>query len=68
MAAERRLGTQLRYLYEQGEPDPIAVVLGATSLEEAIDGLDAVHRAARDDAIGARAGPFRPEPPGHRPA
>jgi cystine transport system substrate-binding protein len=45
--AERRLGQQLRYLYEQGEPDPIAVVLGATSLEEAIDGLDAVHRAAR---------------------
>jgi cystine transport system substrate-binding protein len=47
MAAERRLGDQLRYLYEQGEPDPIAVVLGATSLEEAIDGLDAVHRTAR---------------------
>ena len=47
MAAERRLGAQLRYLYEQGEPDPIAVVLGATSLQEAIDGLDAVHRAAR---------------------
>jgi 3D (Asp-Asp-Asp) domain-containing protein/peptidoglycan hydrolase CwlO-like protein len=45
--AERRLGDQLRYLYEQGLPDPIAVVLGAKSLEEAIDGLDAVHRAAR---------------------
>jgi 3D (Asp-Asp-Asp) domain-containing protein/peptidoglycan hydrolase CwlO-like protein len=45
--AERRLGYQLRFLYEQGEPDPIAVVLGATSLEEAIDGLDAVHRSAR---------------------
>ncbi|HEY7604539.1 MAG TPA: 3D domain-containing protein [Gaiellaceae bacterium] len=46
-AAEHRLGDQLRYLYEQGEPDPIAVVLGATSLQEAIDGLDAVRRAAR---------------------
>ena len=45
--AERHLGDQLRYLYEQGEPDPIAVVLDATTLEEAIDGLDAVHRAAR---------------------
>jgi 3D (Asp-Asp-Asp) domain-containing protein/peptidoglycan hydrolase CwlO-like protein len=45
--AERHLADQLRYLYEQGEPDPIAVVLGSTSLEEAIDGLDAVHRAAR---------------------
>ena len=45
--AERNLGRQLRYLYEQGEPDPIAVVLGATSLEEAINGLDAVNRATR---------------------
>jgi flagellar motility protein MotE (MotC chaperone) len=31
--AQRDLGDQLRYLYEQGVPDPIAVVLGATSLE-----------------------------------
>jgi cystine transport system substrate-binding protein len=59
--AERRLGDELRYLYEQGEPDPVAVVLGATSIEEAIDGLDAVHRAARatrsvlDQARTARA-------------
>jgi 3D (Asp-Asp-Asp) domain-containing protein/peptidoglycan hydrolase CwlO-like protein len=45
--AQRDLGKQLRYLYEQGLPDPIAVVLGATSLQEAIDGLDAVHRAHR---------------------
>jgi 3D (Asp-Asp-Asp) domain-containing protein/peptidoglycan hydrolase CwlO-like protein len=45
--AQRDLGRQLRYLYEQGPPDPIAVVLGATSLEEAIDALDAVHRAHR---------------------
>jgi 3D (Asp-Asp-Asp) domain-containing protein/peptidoglycan hydrolase CwlO-like protein len=45
--AERDLGKQLRYLYEQGPPDPIAVVLGATSLEDAIDALDAVHRAHR---------------------
>ncbi|MGE5272660.1 MAG: 3D domain-containing protein [Verrucomicrobiota bacterium] len=44
-AAQRDLGDQLRYLYEQGVPDPIAVVLGSTSLEDAIDGLDAVHRA-----------------------
>jgi 3D (Asp-Asp-Asp) domain-containing protein/peptidoglycan hydrolase CwlO-like protein len=45
--AQRDLGDQLRYLYEQGVPDPIAVVLGATSLENAIDSLDAVHRARR---------------------
>lgn len=61
LAAEQRLGEQLRYLYEQGEPDPIAVVLGATSLEDAIDGLDAVQRSARatqsvvDQARSARA-------------
>jgi 3D (Asp-Asp-Asp) domain-containing protein/peptidoglycan hydrolase CwlO-like protein len=47
VVAQRDLGDQLRYLYEQGTPDPIAVVLGATSLENAIDALDAVHRARR---------------------
>jgi 3D (Asp-Asp-Asp) domain-containing protein/peptidoglycan hydrolase CwlO-like protein len=45
--AQRRLGAQLRYLYEQGQPDPIAVVLGATSLEDAINGLEAVNRTTR---------------------
>ncbi len=61
VAAQRNLGDQLRYLYEQGTPDAIAVVLGATSLENAIDALDAVHRARRttqavlDQARSARA-------------
>ena len=61
-AAQRNLGEQLRYLYEQGTPDAIAVVLGATSLENAIDALDAVHRArwatqaVLDQARSARAG------------
>jgi 3D (Asp-Asp-Asp) domain-containing protein/peptidoglycan hydrolase CwlO-like protein len=60
-AAQQHLGDQLRYLYEQGVPDPIAVVLGATSLENAIDALDAIHRARRatqsvlDQARSARA-------------
>ncbi len=45
LAAESRLGEQLRILYEQGEPDPIAVVLGATSLQDAIDGLELVRSA-----------------------
>ena len=44
-AAQRDLGDQLRYLYEQAAPDEIAVVLGATSLEDAINSLDAFHRA-----------------------
>jgi 3D (Asp-Asp-Asp) domain-containing protein/peptidoglycan hydrolase CwlO-like protein len=45
--AQQRLGQQLRLLYEQGEPDPIAVLLGAASLEQAIEGLDNIKRIAR---------------------
>jgi 3D (Asp-Asp-Asp) domain-containing protein/peptidoglycan hydrolase CwlO-like protein len=45
--AQQRLGRQLRILYEQDEPDPLAVVLGATSLADAIDGLDSLRRTAR---------------------
>jgi 3D (Asp-Asp-Asp) domain-containing protein/peptidoglycan hydrolase CwlO-like protein len=45
--AQFRLGRQLRILYEQDEPDPIAVILGATSLDEAIQGLESLSRTAR---------------------
>jgi cystine transport system substrate-binding protein len=45
--AQARLGEQLRWLYEQGEPDPIAVILGATSFEDAVEGLESINRAAR---------------------
>lgn len=45
--AQFRLGRQLRLLYEQDEPDPIAIVLGATSLDEAIEGLESISRTAR---------------------
>lgn len=45
--AQFRLGQQLRILYEQDEPDPIAVVLGATSLDEVIEGLESISRTAR---------------------
>jgi 3D (Asp-Asp-Asp) domain-containing protein/peptidoglycan hydrolase CwlO-like protein len=44
--AQRQLGAQLRSLYEQDEPDPIAVILGAKSLEEAVEGLDNIKRLA----------------------
>ena len=47
LIAQSHLGEQLRWLYEQGEPDPIAVILGATSLENAIEGLESINRAAR---------------------
>jgi cystine transport system substrate-binding protein len=41
------LGDHLRALYEQGEPDAIAVVLGATSVDDAMTRLDALERTAR---------------------
>jgi 3D (Asp-Asp-Asp) domain-containing protein/peptidoglycan hydrolase CwlO-like protein len=44
--AQLQLGGQLRRLYEQDDPDPIAVILGAQSLEQAIDGLDNIKRIA----------------------
>ncbi len=46
VVSERRLGDHLRTLYEQGDVDPLAVVLGATSLAEALSRLDGLSRAA----------------------
>jgi cystine transport system substrate-binding protein len=45
--AQLQLGGQLRLLYEQDQPDTIAVILGARSLQDAIDGLDNIKRIAR---------------------
>ena len=45
-AAQQQLGRQLRLLYEQEQPDAIAVILGAASLEQAIEGLDNIKRIA----------------------
>lgn len=44
--AERQLGEQLRLLYEQDQPSLFEVILGATSLEEIITGIDSLSRAA----------------------
>jgi peptidoglycan DL-endopeptidase CwlO len=44
--SQRLLGDELRALYEQEQPDPVAVVLGATSLSEAVNGIDELGRAA----------------------
>jgi 3D (Asp-Asp-Asp) domain-containing protein len=44
--SQRQLGQRLRMLYEQGEPNAIAVVLGATSLEDAVSRLDELERSA----------------------
>ena len=44
--AQLQLGGQLRLLYEQDQPDAIAVLLGSASLNEAIEGLDNINRVA----------------------
>jgi peptidoglycan DL-endopeptidase CwlO len=45
-AAERRLVT----LYQEGEVDVVAVVLGASSFDDLLDGLDTASRVAENDA------------------
>ena len=48
-ATERFLGARLRILYEEGQADPVAVLLGAESLQAALDSLDTLHFAAEQD-------------------
>ena len=47
--AEQRLAERLRVLYEQGDTDPMAVLVGAKSLDDAISGLENLHRIAGQD-------------------
>jgi 3D (Asp-Asp-Asp) domain-containing protein len=47
--AEGRLGDRLRDLYMQGDPDPLAVLLGAETLGEAVETLDNLGSFARQD-------------------
>jgi len=44
--SQQQLGANLRLLYKQGDTDPIAVMLGATSLSDAITQLDDLNRVA----------------------
>jgi 3D (Asp-Asp-Asp) domain-containing protein len=43
------LANQLRAMYEQGSPDAISVLLGASSVDDAMTRLDALERTARVD-------------------
>jgi 3D (Asp-Asp-Asp) domain-containing protein len=52
-ASQRLLGDRLRALYEEGEPDAIAVLLGATSLDDAVTRLDELERSASQGAQAA---------------
>jgi 3D (Asp-Asp-Asp) domain-containing protein len=47
--AQDLLAGRVRALYERGDPDPLAVFLGAESLEQAIDTLDGLEVAAKQD-------------------
>jgi 3D (Asp-Asp-Asp) domain-containing protein/peptidoglycan hydrolase CwlO-like protein len=48
-AAQTQLGARLRQLYVEGDVDPLAVLLGAESLDEAISALDGLNRLAEQD-------------------
>jgi 3D (Asp-Asp-Asp) domain-containing protein len=45
--AQARIGQALRDLYMQGQPDPIAIFLGAESLDDAIASIDSITRSTR---------------------
>jgi 3D (Asp-Asp-Asp) domain-containing protein/peptidoglycan hydrolase CwlO-like protein len=48
-AAQRALSQRLQELYEQGDSDPVAVVLGASSVDDALSSLDSLDRIADQD-------------------
>ena len=47
--SQGRLAAHLRALYEQGDTDPMAVLVGASSVDDAISGLENLHRIAGQD-------------------
>jgi 3D (Asp-Asp-Asp) domain-containing protein len=50
--SQRQLAQRLRVLYEQDDVDPIAIVLGSESLDEAINGLDGLnHLASQNESV-----------------
>jgi 3D (Asp-Asp-Asp) domain-containing protein len=59
LASQRLLGDHLRTLYQEGEPDSLAVLLGARSLDDAVTRLDALERTTRQSkqaVLDSRAG------------
>ena len=47
--SERQLGLRLRALYMADDADPIAVILGSSSLDEMLTGLDGIARSAEQN-------------------
>jgi 3D (Asp-Asp-Asp) domain-containing protein len=48
-ASQSALAARLRAMYEQGDTDPMAVLVGATSVDDAINRIESVHRMAGQD-------------------
>jgi 3D (Asp-Asp-Asp) domain-containing protein/peptidoglycan hydrolase CwlO-like protein len=48
-SAHSQLGERLRQLYVEGDVDPLAVLLGAESLDDALSALDGLNRLADQD-------------------
>ena len=49
--SQRRLADRVRALYEQGQPEPLAVILGAESLDDAVTGVEHLTRMADEDRL-----------------
>jgi 3D (Asp-Asp-Asp) domain-containing protein len=47
--SQRRLADRVRALYEQGKPEPLAVILGAESIDQAVSGVEHLGRMADED-------------------
>ena len=47
--SQRNLANRVRAAYEQGDADPLAIVLGAKSIDEALSGIETVNAAAASD-------------------
>jgi len=48
-AAQKALGLRLRTIYEEGDTDVLAVILGAGSLDDALSAVETLDLAARQD-------------------
>jgi peptidoglycan DL-endopeptidase CwlO len=49
--SQRRLAARVRSLYEQGKPEPLAVILGAETLDDAVSGVEHLSAMADDDRV-----------------
>ena len=53
--SQKHLGANLRLMYEQGETDPLAVILGAQSLTDAVSTIDGLNRVTDQSSGFVRA-------------